>query len=162
MAPRKKTPPTAEQIEPKFIHNYTPINQRPVVKEQHNADDTRTERAGYVPMEHRIRNIEAAGRRLDKARREQYHYGEGEPVRDNFTDFATDTNLDLVDIDGVVHNGSAALEESQRARTEAQAQQTAKKREELEKTIKEAQASIAKMPDVKPTAEPPGEPSAEK
>ncbi len=155
MAEKKSATPNKG---PKFIHNYTPINKRPVIRELHDADDTRTERAGYVPMEHRIRNITAAGKNLDKARRAQYHYGEGEPINDNFADFAPDTNLDLADIADIANDGRLAMEESQRLRQESIDQQTKKERSQFEERIKELQSQPAEPP-AEPPAESPAEPA---
>ncbi len=120
---------------PQFQHNYTPMTERPVVQEKHDSDNTMTERAGYVPMEKRIKAIMGAGQRLDQARRAQYHYGEGEPIYDNFTDFAVDPNLDLVDIGGVVDNGHNAIQANAHERERTQKESTVQKRKKLKKEL---------------------------
>ncbi len=120
---------------PQFQHNYTPMSERPVVQEKHDSDNTMVERAGYVPMEKRIKSIMGAGQRLDQARRVQYHYGEGEAIYDNFSDFAPDTNLDITDIGGVVDNGRDALQANAYERKRTQEESTVQKRKKLKKEL---------------------------
>ncbi len=140
----KKVEP-ATQVK-RFIYNYTSVLNRPVLQEFHNSEHTKTERAGFVPMEKRIKAIINAGQRLDMARREQYHYGEGEVIDDSHTNFAVNPNLDISDIGDVVNTGNLALEETDRKRKEATKKARAKKDANLKEQIMEATKSVKKMP----------------
>ncbi len=154
MAKEKKIEP-ATQVK-RFIYNYTPVLNRPVLQEFHNSEHTKTERSGFVPMEKRIKAIINAGQKLDKARREQYHYGEGEQIDDSHVNFAPNTNLDISDIGDVVNTGNLAMEETNRKRTEATKKARAKKADELKEQIKEATKSEAKKMPIPPVVD--GEP----
>ncbi len=142
---REKKVEPATQVK-KFIYNYTPVLNRPVLQEFHNSEHTKTERAGFVPMEKRIKAIINAGQKLDKARREQYHYGEGEEINDSHTNFITDTNLDISDIGDIVNTGNLAMEETDRQRKAATKKARAKKDADLKEQIMEATKSVKKMP----------------
>ncbi len=107
---------------PKFIHNYTDINNRPVHKEPQDSSKTKTERAGYMSMEKRITSIMAAGQRLDASRREQFHFGDDNEVDPTFTDHSIDPSLDIVDIHSNVQ------QDQERILTKAQAKAQAKLR----------------------------------
>ncbi len=153
----EKKPATPEQKPPRFVHNYTPISQRVVLREQHNADETKTERAGFVPMEKRIQSIINAGQKLDASRRAQYHYGEGEPIHDNFADFAPDTNLDITDIPGVVNRGNTAMADNAEGRKAAKKEADVKRRAKLKEELKalENPEPPAPAPAPAPAPEPP-------
>ncbi len=146
MAKEKKIEPPTEVEKARFVYNYTPIAERANQKEQHNCDETKVERAGFVPMEKRIKAILQSGQRLDAARRAQYHYGEGEPIDDSHTNFAVDPNLDISDIGHVIDTGRSALAETDRQRKTAAKKARDKKADELKEQIKEATKSAKKMP----------------
>ncbi len=146
MAKEKKIEPPTEVKKARFVYNYTPIAQRANQKEKHNCDETKVERAGFVPMEKRIKAIIQSGQRLDKARREQYHYGEGEEINDSHTNFAPDTNLDISDIGNTLDLGRSAMAETDRQRKAATKKARAKKDADLKEQIMEATKSVKKMP----------------
>ncbi len=148
----QKNPVTPEQEPPRFVHNYTPISQRVVLREQHNADETKTERAGFVPMEKRIQSIINAGQKLDASRRAQYHYGEGEPIHANYTDFAPDTNLDITDLPGVINRGNNAMADNAEGRKAAKKEADIKRRAKLKEELK---ALETPAPAPAPAPEPP-------
>ncbi len=112
---------------PKFIHNYTDINNRPVHKEPQDSSKTKTERAGYMSMEKRITSIMAAGQRLDASRREQFHFGDDNEVDLNFNDHSIDPSLDIVDIhSNVQQDQERILTKVTKAQAKAQAKAKAK------------------------------------
>ncbi len=150
----EKNPATQEQNPPRFVHNYTPISQRVVLREQHSADETKTERAGFVPMEKRIQSIINAGQKLDASRRAQYHYGEGEAIHANYADFAPDTNLDITDISGIINRSNNAMADNAEGRKVAKKEADTKRRAKLKQELKELEIP-APAPAPAPAPEPP-------
>ncbi len=152
----EKNPATPEQSPPNFVHNYTPMEHRENRLEQHNADHTRTERAGFVPMEKRIQAIMQSGQRLDKARREQYHFGQGEVIDGDFVDSAPNHDIDLADIPDIVHHGTSVLQDNHDKRKIAAEKTQLAKEKALKDAIKEA-AKSAKEELPKPADVPPAD-----
>ncbi len=150
----QKNPATPEQKPPRFVHNYTPISQRVVLREQHNADETKTERAGFVPMEKRIQSIINAGQKLDASRRAQYHYGEGEPIHANYADFAPDPNIDITDIPSIINRGNNAMADNAEGRKAIKKEADIKRRAKLKEELK-ALETPAPEPAPEPEPEPP-------
>jgi len=64
----------------KIYHNYL---TRPVVKAEKLSRVDKVERAGYIPLERRIKDMMACGVRLQKARAEAYDIPEGSKVNED-------------------------------------------------------------------------------
>ncbi len=126
---------------PIFMHNYTPISERPVVKEKQNAKATKTERSGFVSMEKRIKAIMLSGRQLDMARREEFHFNDDAEIDPNFTDHSIDPSLDISEIHANVQSDSEAILSKAEARKQA-------------KAAKKAAAEASETAETAPTAPP--------
>ncbi len=119
-----------------FQHNYnTEGHER--IQEEHDSEKTLVDRASYTSMEKRILALEAAGQRLEAARRDQYHFGKGEPLHHDYTDTSLDPNLDISNIDGTINDNLdtlAASDEDRKAdakkkRAESRAKKIAEAKE---------------------------------
>lgn len=56
-----------------------------------------TETAGYIPAKVQIEQLIAAGARLGEYRKENYDFGPGEEVPDDYNDPTREANFDLAD-----------------------------------------------------------------
>ncbi len=131
----------------KFNHNHN-TQQHERITEQHDSEKTMVDRASYTSMEKRIIELQAAGERLETARRASYHFGKGEPLDHDYLDSSTNPALDISDIDDNVDTNMDSLRESNEARkaatkkrkAEARAQKVAEAKEIAEAAQQELSA----------------------
>ncbi len=130
----------------KFQHNHnTQDHER--ITEQHDSEKTLVDRASYTSMEKRIVELQAAGERLETARRSAYHFGKGEPLDHDYSDTSTDPTIDISDIDDNVDTNMDRLRESNEDRKvvakKRKAEARAKKIAEAKEIAEAAQQELS-------------------
>ncbi len=141
----------------KFQHNYNTDKHDRVV-EQHDSDRTVVDRASYTSMEKRIESMKSAGERLEIARRNQYHFGQGEPLDDDYSDLSLDPTIDISDLDDSIDLNMDTLAQSHENRKEAAkaaaAEKRSKKIAEAKEIAEQAKKELeAESQDTPPAAE---------
>ncbi len=137
----------------KFQHNYNTDKHDRIV-EQHDSDRTVVDRASYTSMEKRIEAMKSAGERLEIARRNQYHFGQGEPLDDDYIDSSINPALDISDFNDSIDLNMDSLAESHENRKEAvkaaaaekRAKKIAEAKEIAEQAKKELEAESKETP----------------
>ncbi len=130
----------------KFQHNYNTEDHERIM-EEHDSENTLVDRAGYTSMEKRIQALQDAGHRLEAARRDQYHFGQGEQVQHDYIDPSLDANLDISDIDHTINTNMDSLAASGQERNEAAKKKRAESRAKKVAEAKEIAAAAQKELD---------------
>ena len=93
-------------------------HRRPKLDEGKMDDVSKVETAGYIPADVQIEMFIQAGRRLDKARKEQFDFGPEEEVPSDFIDPTRSGGFDLADATQLARKTAAALESQARKKRE--------------------------------------------